>query len=48
MSVALHLEAEVPGIDSEQFQEIAQNAKNTCPVSQALSAIEVTLNASLL
>ena len=28
---------EVPGIDDEEFQEIAEAAKNGCPVSKALA-----------
>lgn len=47
MSIELNLKARVPNIDSEKFQEIAANAKKSCPVSQALSAIKITLNATL-
>jgi osmotically inducible protein OsmC len=36
----------VPGIDEATFQELAENAKANCPVSQALS-VEITLDASL-
>lgn len=39
--------AEVPGIDDATFQQAAQAAKEGCPVSQALSAVEITLNATL-
>ncbi len=39
--------ADVPGIDNAKFQELAQNAKKGCPVSQALSAVEITLDAKL-
>src|ERR1041385_4124732 len=38
---------EVPGIDDAQFQQIAADAKANCPVSQALKAVEITLNAKL-
>ncbi len=44
---ALSLEAKIPGITEEQFQEIAQNAKSTCPVSQAYN-LEITLSAKLI
>ena len=39
--------AEVPGIDDAAFQQAAQAAKEGCPVSQALSAVEITVNATL-
>ena len=44
---ALTLKAEVPGIDRAKFDELAQKAKSECPVSKALGAIHVTLEASL-
>lgn len=44
---ALSLQAKVPGISPEQFQEIALNAKATCPVSKAYN-LEITLEAQLL
>ncbi|MFW6265220.1 MAG: OsmC family protein [Halanaeroarchaeum sp.] len=45
-----HLEttAEVEGIDEETFQEIAEGAKEGCPVSQALASIDITLDATLV
>lgn len=45
---ALTLEAKVPGIDREKFDELAQKAKAECPVSRALGAINVTLDAKLV
>jgi len=39
--------AEVPGIEEDAFQQAAQAAKEGCPVSQALAAVEITLNATL-
>lgn len=45
---AITLEARVPGIDKSKFDEIAQNAKANCPVSKALGAINVTLQATLV
>lgn len=44
----LTTEAEVPGIDEAQFKEIADGAKKNCPVSRALGAIEITLDAKLI
>jgi osmotically inducible protein OsmC len=46
--VELVTEAEVPGIDNQQFTAIAEEAKKNCPVSQALSAIDIQLNARLV
>ncbi|MBA4384905.1 MAG: peroxiredoxin [Anaerolinea sp.] len=37
----------VPGIDEKTFVEFAEQAKKDCPVSQALSAVEMKLNAKL-
>lgn len=47
MSIHLALEGIIPGISEEKFTEIANNAKKNCPVSQALSALEITLSATL-
>ncbi len=45
----IHLEtvADVPDIDNDKFQEIAEGAKKNCPVSQALAATDITLDAKL-
>jgi len=45
--IKLVVEASVPGIDEAKFQELAGNAKAGCPVSKALSAIEITMDAKL-
>jgi lipoyl-dependent peroxiredoxin len=45
--VLLKTKAEVPGISQDKFQELAEKAKKGCPVSQALSAIEIKLEATL-
>ena len=37
----------VPGIDEAKFRELAEKAKASCPVSRALGAISVTLDARL-
>lgn len=42
---ALTLVGTVPGLDEKAFVEIAEKAKNGCPVSKALGAIKVTLDA---
>ena len=36
-----------PGVDESTFQEAAEAAKKGCPVSQALSAVDISLDASL-
>lgn len=43
----LNVNAVVPGLTPEQFQEIAEGAKTGCPVSQALAGIDITLEATL-
>lgn len=40
-------EVDVPGIDKDLFQELAQKAKENCPVSQALSSLDIKLEAKL-
>jgi osmotically inducible protein OsmC len=47
-SIDLVTEAEVDGIEGEEFQRIAEETKKTCPVSQFLSGAEIRLNASLV
>lgn len=39
---------DVPGIDAAEFQKLAEQAKANCPVSKALSAVEITLDATLV
>jgi osmotically inducible protein OsmC len=38
---------DVPGIDDAEFQEQAQTAKKNCPVSQALTGVDIQLTARL-
>lgn len=45
--IDLICKAEVPGIDEDAFQEHAEAAKGGCPVSKALAAVEITLDATL-
>ena len=46
--IELHCEAKVPGLDKAKFQELAAAAKVGCPVSRALSALEIELHARLV
>ena len=39
--------ADVPNIEEDAFQQAAQAAKEGCPVSKALAAVEITVNATL-
>jgi osmotically inducible protein OsmC len=39
--------ARVPGIDQDHFVGHAEEAKKGCPVSKALAAVEITLDAKL-
>ena len=45
---AITLEAKVPGVDDATFRSLAEKAKTGCPISKALGAIEVTLDAKLV
>ena len=45
--IKLTLVGDVPDISAEQFSELANTAKTICPVSQALSALPITLDAKL-
>lgn len=44
---ALTLVGTVPGLDQAKFEELANKAKAECPVSRALGAIKVGLDAKL-
>ena len=46
--IELDSKARVPGIDEDEFQRQVEAAKETCPVSQALAATEITASAELL
>src|SRR5438093_3518372 len=46
--IELQTEARVSGIDEGTFQEIAEAAKEGCPVSQALEAVPIELTAKLV
>jgi osmotically inducible protein OsmC len=45
--IALKTEADVPGIEENVFRELAETAKKTCPVSQALTGVKISLEAKL-
>jgi osmotically inducible protein OsmC len=45
--IHLNLAGIVPGITEEKFIELANGAKQNCPVSRALRAVEITLTARL-
>lgn len=43
----LLVSADIPGISEEAFQNLADEARATCPVSRALAGVTITLEASL-
>jgi len=45
--VILETVGDVPGIDEKTFIEFAKSAKENCPVSKALAALQITLKAQL-
>jgi osmotically inducible protein OsmC len=45
--IDLQTEGKVPGIDAATFQKFAADAKANCPISKALAAVEITLQAKL-
>jgi len=46
-SISLRTEAQVPGIDAAQFERMAQETKQQCPVSKALAGTKISLEAHL-
>lgn len=46
--IVVNCEAVVEGIDEATFQTYAENTKNTCPVSKALTGTTFELNAKLV
>jgi osmotically inducible protein OsmC len=46
--IRLKVRAAVPGVTAEQFAEFAGQAKENCPVSQALKAVPISLEAELV
>ncbi|MDH5835478.1 OsmC family protein [Luteimonas kalidii] len=47
-AIRLKMKAKVPGLDEAEFRAIADDAKQNCPVSKALSAVPITLEAELV
>ena len=45
--IKLTVRGEVDGLTAEQFAEQAQAAKAGCPVSKALTGVDITLDAAL-
>jgi osmotically inducible protein OsmC len=45
--IELECSATVPNITDDEFQRLAEGAKKNCPVSKALAATDITLNATL-
>jgi osmotically inducible protein OsmC len=46
--IELSCRAEVPGIDAGTFADQAEGAKKNCPVSKALTGVEIALDARLV
>jgi lipoyl-dependent peroxiredoxin len=46
--IRLAVRAAIPGVTADEFAEFAQQAKEGCPVSQALKAVPISLEATLL
>ena len=47
--IVLDTRASVAGISDEEFQQVAESAKQNCPVSKALAAVEtIEVNAELV
>jgi lipoyl-dependent peroxiredoxin len=47
-SIKLVVRATVPGLDATKFKAAAEKTKETCPVSQALKAVPIELDAQLV
>lgn len=45
--IVLTVRGKVEGLDEAGFQEAAQTAKTGCPISKALAAVDITLDAAL-
>ena len=48
MGIHLDLKAKVPGISKEDFAKCAEDARENCPVSQAMKAVPITMTAVLV
>lgn len=47
-AIRLTVSAKVSGIDAAKFRSVADDAKQNCPVSKALSAVPITMEAELV
>lgn len=47
-TIKLTTKGDVPNIENDKFQEIAEAAKKGCPVSKALAGVDIELEASLV
>ncbi|HET7009730.1 MAG TPA: OsmC family peroxiredoxin [Anaerolineales bacterium] len=45
--IRLDVEADVPGVNRADFDRLAEDAKVNCPISRALKAVPITLEAKL-
>jgi osmotically inducible protein OsmC len=45
--IELIVRGEVDGLDADAFAQAAQTAKESCPVSKALTGVEISLDAAL-
>jgi len=45
--IKLTVRGEVDGLDADQFRQAAEQAKASCPVSKALTGVDITLDAAL-
>lgn len=46
-TIQLSVDANVPGIEDEEFKEFAKNTKKSCPVSRALKGVTIMIETSL-
>jgi osmotically inducible protein OsmC len=46
-AIRLAVRGDVPGVDADTFRRAAEDAKVNCPVSKALTGVEISLDASL-
>ena len=47
VGIKLNVEGRVPGISRDEFMQIAEKAKAGCPVSKALKAVDISVDAKL-
>lgn len=46
--IDLDTEAEVPGLSDSEFQKLADQAKQNCPVSKALAGVDIAIRSATL